>query len=552
MVQETERFTYFILIGLLGVMWRTAALEQIPDSHFNVTHEYGSCYGFGRYSQKVSIYGINVTDRDPSITFPDCYAYCWYHVTNSSIPRLRQTLFPDWDGYTIIKIDLRKANIHTIDNGTWNSLKYLHCLDLSKNRLNEISRSTFAADRLTYLNLSSNNIVSLQKYTFTNIHNLHYLDISKNQIQKIEGNAFGGLAELIALNLSSNNLYSLYFKALTELSSLKHLDLSKNPLSKISKHAFSGLFNLQDLDLSCLNLTFIESETFIGLSNLMNLDLSSNPLSRINSNSFNGLSSLQVLDLSIHNITLIEHESFVGLDKLSVLNLSTNLLGSLQSECFTGLTQLKQLDLSKNHISTISTNVYFEPLVALEKLYLREISNNSNLFNFVYFANMLHYYKHLQAIFVSDIEFISCSQFTSIITYASSRHVNVVINYDANLTAYYNELCKYEDTNDHLIGIKAALNTLVNLAVSRDSPTYTNSQLDELTAAIRSIANLTANKESYRNLYPSGIYATQSLMLITLIILTLIMSGVFRYGMRKYRKLKINNPEDNTEAVMLK
>ncbi|VEN34013.1 unnamed protein product, partial [Callosobruchus maculatus] len=106
--------------------------------------------------------------------------------------------------------------------------------------------------------------------------------------------------------------------------------------------------------------------------------------------------------------------------------------------------------------------VYFEPLVALEKLYLREISNNSNLFNFVYFANMLHYYKHLQAIFVSDIEFISCSQFTSIITYASSRHVNFVTSYYVNSTAYYNELCKYEDTNDHLKDITAALRSLVN------------------------------------------------------------------------------------------
>ncbi|XP_037033575.1 toll-like receptor 3 [Bradysia coprophila] len=249
-------------------------------------------------------------------------------------------------------------------------------------------------DALRELDMRKCNIHHLQDDAFRELINLEKLFLSHNYIDQIETTVFSTIPNLIHLDLSHNNVdeNTLTRGALTKtfegikfdndfqfshLKGLLFLDLSHSKVSILSTPSFTAMpSSLRMLSLCYTTISHIPEGMFKD-SNLQVLDLSGNPSLAYYSQggSLSNLShSLQVLsmeDSMIKKLGLI-----CKLKNLKILQLEGNNINQINRNTFDGLEHLEMLDLSSNHLSNWYSRV-FENNPNLRLLKLR--NNNINL-----------------------------------------------------------------------------------------------------------------------------------------------------------------------------
>ncbi len=129
---------------------------------------------------------------------------------------------------------------------------------------------------ITDLNLRDANISSLQRGDFDGLTALERLDLLGNQLSGLPAGLFSELPTLRRLELGINRLVSVPEDAFSGLPLLERLNLGTNQLSGLPSGLFSGLSALKELYLDQNRLSDLPEAVFSGLSALRILHLYSN------------------------------------------------------------------------------------------------------------------------------------------------------------------------------------------------------------------------------------------------------------------------------------
>jgi Leucine-rich repeat (LRR) protein len=232
--------------------------------------------------------------------------------------------------------------------------KMLEHLDFGHNRIGFISKSVFgfreaAKSPLKYLNLESNCLILFEIFLLTNYLSLEVFKLSNNSLKDYP--EFG-----------VNNIY--------DLPQLDRVYLDQNNLTSI-KHFSFWTQSLKLLSMDFNQVRKIEDDALLNLKELIHFSIAHNLLTSIYKNNFFYLSDLKHLNLSHNRLVYIENDSFVNLNKLLVLDLSFNLLHSLEANLFKGLVTLRDLSLFVQSNYSIRLNSKsFNFLSNLSNLYL--------------------------------------------------------------------------------------------------------------------------------------------------------------------------------------
>ncbi|XP_012060760.1 PREDICTED: insulin-like growth factor-binding protein complex acid labile subunit [Atta cephalotes] len=297
-------------------------------------------------------------------------------------------------------------------------------LDLSSNRISEITNEVNQLIDLQYLNLAKNQLKSLPN-NIEELRKLRRLDLSDNLIANTADIAsISQLPSLAVLYISRNLLPDL--KGLTSevlqavdaghclikvfgneslngLSALNTLSLAGNPLKSIQIPVSE---TLRWLDMSDCALNYLNPDTFVGFPELEELRLVNNPtlvystrystlehlklkkldVSRCNLDrpGLHGLPSLTQVRLSHNTIRLLPDRIFIKNRQLTHLYLNSNNLALLNASTFEGLIKLQVLDLSANSLGEIHKIAFRDNI----DLRLLNLSYNS-LYRFPYLSSFI-------------------------------------------------------------------------------------------------------------------------------------------------------------------
>ncbi|KAG7205305.1 hypothetical protein KM043_007310 [Ampulex compressa] len=258
------------------------------------------------------------------------------------------------------KLDLGENNMWSIPEGSLCPLVNLEILNLTRNRLREVTsfRLNAAAgclSSLRELDLSNNSVEALPAAAFGGLSRLSGLDLRSNAIGFLADRAFEGLPSLTVLRLDDNRLVSLPPELFAETRNLQEIHLRNNTLNVLPPGLFGELTQLLVLDLSRNDLTaeWVNAGTFGGLVRLVVLDLSNNRISRLDPTVFRDLYSLQILRLQENLIESLPENTFSALYNLHTLLLSDNLLTILEANTLSGLYVLSLLSLDNNRLQAV-------------------------------------------------------------------------------------------------------------------------------------------------------------------------------------------------------
>ncbi|KAL2717613.1 toll-like receptor Tollo [Vespula squamosa] len=258
------------------------------------------------------------------------------------------------------KLDLGENNMWNIPEGALCPLINLEILNLTRNRLREVTSFRFNAvskclSSLKELDLSNNSIESLPTAAFSGLTRLHSLDLRCNAIGFMADRAFEGLSSLAILKLADNRLSSLPPELFSDARSIQEIHLRNNTLNVLPPGLFGELTQLLVLDLARNELTveWVNAATFGGLVRLVVLDLSSNRITRLDPTVFRDLYSLQILRLQENLLESLPENTFSALYNLHTLLLSDNRLTVIDATTLSGLYVLSLLSLDNNRIHTI-------------------------------------------------------------------------------------------------------------------------------------------------------------------------------------------------------
>ncbi|XP_053679901.1 toll-like receptor Tollo [Anopheles nili] len=264
------------------------------------------------------------------------------------------------------RLDLSHNNIWSVPDGMICPLSRLNYLNLTQNRLRDLSVFHFSASLSTRLSkkcgssiitldLSHNTIDNLPPAIFSGLGKLTDLRLQSNGMNYIADRALEGLVSLSRLDISLNRLTNLPPELFSEAKHIKEIYLQNNSLNVLAPGIFSDLHQLLVLDLSNNELTseWINPATFQGLVKLILLDLSNNKITKLEPTIFRDLTSLQVLRMQENSIESIAENTFSELGALHTVILSHNRLSIVDQFTFKGLKNLALLSLDYNRISRV-------------------------------------------------------------------------------------------------------------------------------------------------------------------------------------------------------
>ena len=94
-----------------------------------------------------------------------------------------------------------------LTNNSFNGLKNLNKLILSRNKISEIYKDNFKGlNNLLDLQISNNKISHIKNETFLYLNQLESVSLDSNEIDTIDLNAFSNLNKLKYLNLNQNRI----------------------------------------------------------------------------------------------------------------------------------------------------------------------------------------------------------------------------------------------------------------------------------------------------------------------------------------------------------
>lgn len=260
------------------------------------------------------------------------------------------------------RLDLGENNMWSLPDGVLCPLFALEVLNLTRNRLREVSSFRFSQNpsescgaKLRLLDLSRNNIDKLPSSQFSALSRLQKLYLQGNGLTNLADRALEGLVALTVLKLSDNNLVSLPPELFADTKEIREMYLQNNSINVLAPGLFNELTQLLVLDLSHNEITtdWINTATFAGLIRLVVLDISHNRITKLEQSVFRDLYSLQILRLNDNFIDYIPENTFSALSNLHTLIISNNKITKIESDTFNGLYVLLVLSLDNNKISWI-------------------------------------------------------------------------------------------------------------------------------------------------------------------------------------------------------
>lgn len=267
------------------------------------------------------------------------------------------------DVQNLERLDLSENNMLVFPEGALCSLRKLEYLNMTGNRMRDISHFQFSSshrhpsdkcgENLLVLDLSRNVMDTLPPSLLSGLKRLHKLYLQGNGLTSIADRALEGLTSLTTVRFSDNQLTSLPPELFSDTKELKEIYLSNNSLTVLAPGLFSDLTQLLVLDLSQNELTsdWINTSTFSGLKRLVFLDISHNRVSKIEIALFRDLHNLQILKIQDNYIEHIPENVFNSLSNLHSLILSNNRLTNIESYTFLGLKGLAVLSIDSNRIT---------------------------------------------------------------------------------------------------------------------------------------------------------------------------------------------------------
>lgn len=282
-------------------------------------------------------------------------------------------------------VDLSNNNIEIILNEAFRNLNYMLTLNISRNKIESFNPKSFLISDsrnniLQELDLSNNKLIELSS-ELNDLPKLKRLHLQNNNLSKMADDCFMNLKNLEYLNLRNNRLSFLNL-TLTNLKMLQTLDISYNNLVKVSGYEINRMFALVDFNASHNALTNVESNCFNQATALETVDFSFNNINvTIENVRFVVNSQLRYLNFYNNHITGIQENSFLQC-KINYINFeNNNITGDIRENTFAGLRSVTNLDLSRQSISRIKAKA-FTDMISLTHLNLstnniREISNTS-------------------------------------------------------------------------------------------------------------------------------------------------------------------------------
>ena len=250
---------------------------------------------------------------------------------------------------TLVNCSLTNANLLTESMSTT-----VVDLDLSSNNLIEIP-SMIKFEEMREINLYNNLIEEIKSNIFSDMMNLVQLDLSNNRIKQISFDAFIGLT-LITLDLNNNLLTSIEaiyplnqtlaivsfsnnfiedLNPLKEMSNLDSLTICCNQIKILDEFIFNKSNKLGSVDLSYNQIEFIHPMVFTK-TDINTLNLAGNPLSSLEVNqtsSFLYSIASTIGTLSFANCSNLLEINWFVIEKLERLR-SLDLSGIPKSDTF--------------------------------------------------------------------------------------------------------------------------------------------------------------------------------------------------------------------------
>lgn len=282
-------------------------------------------------------------------------------------------------------LELHSNALHDIKPVTFVAMNNLEKLVISKNSLKSLPKKTFFQMRNLKTLLLNENLLETIDGAISDLRSLEMLDLSRNRLTQLTAKAFVNLPKLRNLKLGHNDIVSIAMDTFTSLTSMIMLDLGNNPLRSLD-----GVLS-SDSNLSLLGIKKCQLSTFpSGLPRSVQfIDASENNLTRIGKEELH--LNVVILTLSDNKISEVEEGAFSQLDKLSKLelqnnylteipqisstvhhlNIQSNMINHMETDSFPQNSQLEELFLQRNLISNITQNV-FRNIPLLTKLSIGE------------------------------------------------------------------------------------------------------------------------------------------------------------------------------------
>ncbi|VDO94875.1 unnamed protein product, partial [Soboliphyme baturini] len=263
---------------------------------------------------------------------------------------------------TLRHLDISENVLTTIENGTLDMMPGLETLILSNNHLNDSvvvhlkelisladGEGIFSSlDRLEVLDLSKNKIGNISRTMFAPLPSLSFLDLNLNMIEDIDDGSFAGMPNITKLKIEGTYLDNLRPNMFVNLSNLEYLQLGWNELKTIPEGAFTHTPNLKVLSLNSNGLLqTLDPSALKNLKQLEILNLSYTSVVTIEPLLFNG-TKLKVLDLSSGELERLPADAFDFTPDLETLFVNNTKLISLPDTIFDRLKRLQEINLSYN------------------------------------------------------------------------------------------------------------------------------------------------------------------------------------------------------------
>lgn len=186
--------------------------------------------------------------------------------------------------------------------------------------------------------------------TFQHLKRLEMLDLSRNRLKVIGDNAFYNLPQLRVLLLSDNMLPVVPAVPLSHVPHLAELSLGTNSFTTLVAHDLHPLVSLTELDLAGAQLqNGLSPDSFSALSGLRSLRLDDCGLETIPTEALRVLERLEELYLNRNMFSILEAGSLDGNRRLQILEVvGCPMLERISSEAFKSTLDLRRVTIARN------------------------------------------------------------------------------------------------------------------------------------------------------------------------------------------------------------
>lgn len=307
----------------------------------------------------------NMLDALPAMMLSESVRLQELLLQQNNISILPPGLFSELPSLTSLNISHNQLSSQWVKRNTFSGLLHLIVLDLSSNRLDDLSEFMFRdLHQLQVLRLDHNNIHTLPPFIFAQLRNLHTLSMAGNQLTVVDAGVFDSLQVLNSLVLSDNSLKVVHESSFVSLFNVENLKLDGNGLDSFPA-ALVNLTQLRNLDVSNNNIGRISGDHIGQMRHLSVFRAAGNQLSEITADLAHILSSLSMLDLSNNRLEKIHSGAFGSHSRLRAVRLDANRLKNING-IFNNMSSLLWLNASDNAIEFFDYALFPSQLLWLD------------------------------------------------------------------------------------------------------------------------------------------------------------------------------------------